>query len=339
MKRFSIADFRLRIEGPSVFIVALALGILTAPLAADAQQAGKAYRLGLLGFSSESSYAEWVRPLRQGLRELGYEEGKNFVFEARYADGKADRLSILAAELVRLKVDIIIPMGTGPSQAAKQATKTIPIVMAGGSDPLGSGLVSNLARPGGNITGATSANVELTGKRLELLRDIKPGVSHVAVLGLANYPSTPLSLKDAEECGQALKLQLQVLMVQGRAELDDAFAAATKGRAGSLLILGGPMRDYYEVIADLALKNRLPAIAPYRYFPDRGGLISHGVSMAEPYRRAATHVDKILKGANPGDLPVEQPVRYETVINLKTAKALGLTIPPSVIMRADEVIE
>lgn len=323
----------------SVVGLALTLAVFMSPLAAEAQQAGKGYRFGLLGASTASAYAGWIEPLWQGLRDLGYEDGKNYVLEARWAEGKTDRLPALAAELVRLKPDLLITLGTGASKAAKGATQTLPIVMAGGSDPLGAKLIASLARPGGNITGTTSSNVELSGKRLELLAEIAPGGSRVAVLALADYPSTPLSLKDAQETGRGLGIPLLVQWVRRVEDLPGAFRAANRAQAGSLLILGGPLHTHNKQIAELALKNRMPAISAYRSFPDRGGLVSYGVSMGEPYRRAATYVDRILKGAKPADLPVEQPTKLEMVINLKTAKALGLTIPPAVLMRADEVIE
>jgi len=317
----------------------LTLCLLVVPLAAEAQQTAKVYRIGFFGPSAASAYASEIAALRQGLRDLGYVEGQNIVIEYRWADGKVDRLPDLAAELVRLKVDVIVAGATGSLRAAKEATKTIPIVMAGSSDPLGAGLVASLARPGGNITGVTSANVELSGKRLELLKEVAPGVTHVAALGLADYASTPLSLKDAEDAARTFGLQLQFLPVHGPEDLESAFAAATRGHAGALLVLGGPHQAYSKQIADLATKSRLPAISPYRRFPEGGGLMSYGVNLPDLYRRAAIHVDKILKGAKPADLPVEQPTKIEMVVNLKTAKALGITIPPSMLMRADEVIQ
>jgi putative ABC transport system substrate-binding protein len=322
-------------------IALLILGLLVTPLATDAQQTGKVHRIGFLGISTASNYAPRIAALRQGLRDLGYIEGQNIVFEYRWAEGNSDRYHALITDLVRLKVDVIVTGSTATIRAAKEVTKTIPIVMAGGSAPLEAGLVPSLARPGGNITGVTSSNVELGGKRLELLREVAPGVSRVAVLGLAGHASTPLSLKDVEDAGRALGLQLQALLAR-QEELDGALAAATRGQAGALLVLGGPMASDISSstrIADFAVKSRLPAISPYRPFADHGGLMAYGMDLAILYRHAAVYVDKILKGANPADLPVEQPTKFELAINLKTAKAIGLTIPPSVLMRADEVIE
>jgi putative ABC transport system substrate-binding protein len=323
-------------------LVLLILGILLSPLTTGAQQTGKVYRIGYLGVAGASEYTDRVAALRQGLRELGYEEGKNYVIEYRWGEGKIDRYHGLAAELVQRKVDLIVTGSTATIKAAKEVTRAVPIVMAGGSGPLEAGLIASLARPGGNITGVTSSNVELSGKRLELLREMTPGVSRVAVLGLAEHASTPLSLKDAEDAGRMLGLQLQVLLVRGAAELDGAFAAASREHAGALLCLGGPLSSSpssSKRIAELALKSRLPAIAAYRTFPDAGGLMAYGMDLSILHRYAAVYVDKILKGANPAELPVEQPTKFELVINLKTAKAIGLTVPPAMLMRADQVIE
>jgi putative tryptophan/tyrosine transport system substrate-binding protein len=327
-------SMRVRIAG-----IILTIVIFGGPLAADAQQPGKVYRIGFLGAGSAPGYASSIAALRQGLRDLGYVEGRNIVIEFRWADMKLDRFDGLAAELVQLKADVIIVGSTGSIRAAKNATKTIPIVMAGGSAPLEAGLVPSLARPGGNVTGLTSSNVELSGKRLELLKEAVPSVTRVAVLALADYDSTPHSLRDAEDTGRALGLHLRTLWVKGPEGFEGAFAAASKEHAGALLILGGPIQAYNKQIADLALKSRLPAISPYRSFPEGGGLMSYGVDLSDLYRRAATHIDKIFRGAKPADLPLEQPTKFQLVINLKTAKTLGLPIPPSMLMRTDGVIE
>ena len=321
--------------------IALALfaALFLSPPISLAQQAGNVHRIGFLGAGSAPRYAGSIAALRQGLREHGYTEGHNLALEFRWADMKLDRFDALAAELVRSKVDVIVVGSTGTIRAALKATKTIPIVMAGGSAPLEAGLVPSLARPGGNVTGLTSSNVELSGKRLELLKEAIPGIIRVAILALADYDSTPHSLADAETAGRPLGLQLHVQWVRGPGDLANALVAVSQGRAEALLVLGGPLQSYNKQIADLALKNRTPAISPYRTFPEGGGLMSYGVDLSDLYRRAATHIDKILKGASPAELPVEQPTKFELVINLKTAKVLNLTIPPSVLMRADEVIE
>jgi len=324
------------------FAPLMVVGMLLFPLTANAQQAGKVHRIGYLGPTTAFDYAPRVAALREGLRELGYVEGQNIVIEYRWADGKSDRYHEIAAELIRLKVEAIVTTSTATIKAAKEVTSAVPIVMAGGSAILEEGLVASLARPGGNITGAITSNVELSGKRLELLKEITPSVSRVAVLGLAGHASTLVSLRDAEETARALGVKLQPLLVRGPAELDDAFAAAAKESAGALLVLSGPMASGTSGsmrIAGLALKGRLPAISPYKDFFRHGGLMSYGMDVNILHRHAALFVDKILKGANPADLPVEQPTKFELAINSKTAKTIGLTIPPSMLMRADEVIE
>jgi putative ABC transport system substrate-binding protein len=323
-------------------IALLVLGLLASPLAVDGQQAGKVYRVGYFGPSTKEDMAPRVAMLVQGLRDLGYVEGQNLVIEYRWAEGKSDRYHGIVAELIQRKVDVIVTTSTATIKAAKQVTKAVPIVMAGGSGVLEQGLIDSLARPGSNITGAITSNVELSGKRLELLKQVAPGVLHVAVLGLSGHESTHPSLKDAEDASRALGLQLQPLLVRGPAELDGAFAAATKERAGALLVLSGPMASGQSSgmrIAELALRNRLPAISPYVNFARNGGLLAYGVDVDKLHQNAAVYVDKILKGANPAELPVEQPTKFELAINLKTAKALGLTIPLSMLMRADQVIE
>jgi putative ABC transport system substrate-binding protein len=279
----------------------------------------------------------------QGLRDLGYVESRNLVIEIRSAEGKLERLPALAAELVALKVDVILAGGTLPALAAKQATKTIPIVFASAIDPVTDGLVTSLARPGGNVTGLSAQAPELVGKRLELLKQALPGASRVAVLwqpgGLGERTAKDI-LKEAEVAGRALGVRLQFVEARGPADFDRAFLDMTGARAGALTVLGGTMLlNERRRLVDLAAKNRLPAMYGLREYVDAGGLMSYGSNNADLFRRAATYVDKILRGAKPGDLPVEQPTKFELVINLKTAKALGLTIPPSILGRADHIIE
>ena len=322
-------------------IVALVLGIFAAPFAADAQQPGKVFRIGILGTVPPTTpeVSRIWEALLQGLRDLGYVEGQNIVIERRYSEGRNERLPDLAADLVRLKVDVIVAAGTPPPYAAKRATTTIPIVMTNASDPVGSGLVASLARPGGNITGLSLLSPELAGKQLELLKETVPKVSRVAVLWNPANPVHTLILRQAEVAARSLRLQLQILEARGPNEFDSAFSAMTKERAGALLVLADPMFFGHRTrLADLAAKSRLPSVFLLREHADAGGLMAYGPSTRDNFRRAATYVDKILKGAKPGDLPIEQPTKFELVINLKTAKALGLTIPRSVLGRADEVI-
>ncbi|MEK6242872.1 MAG: ABC transporter substrate-binding protein [Pseudomonadota bacterium] len=320
--------------------------LLAAPLAADAQQAAKIARIGILAL--RDSRAPPVAPhaveaLLQGLRDLGYVEGRNLVMEYRYAEGKLERLPALAAELVALKVDIILVPGTPHALAAKHATKTLPIVFIGVSDPVTSGLVTSLARPGGNVTGLSALAPELVGKRLEQLKQAVPGVSRVAVLwqpGAIGERTEKDMLKEAEVAARALGVRLQFVEARGPADIDRAFSDMTRERAGALTLLASNMFTIERRrLVDLAAKNQLPAVYPQREYVDAGGLISYGPNIADMYRRAATYVDKILKGAKPADLPVEQPTKFELVINLKTAKALGITIPQSLLVRADEVIQ
>src|SRR5215831_6973198 len=306
---------------------------------ADAQQAKKIARIGFLLAPSRSSAAESVEAFREGLRELGYVEGQNIVIEYRYAEGKFERLSDLAADLARLKVDVIVAAGGIQAiQPAKNATSTIPIVMTGTTDPVASGFVTSLARPGGNITGLTLGGPELNGKRLELLKEAVPRVSRVAIF--LNPTTASLGLKDMQASAQALGLRIQSSDVQSVNDLEGAFQAATKWGAGGLTVSGDPvLTSNRKQIVEFAAKNRLPAIYPWRQDVEDGGLMSYDVKLADLYRRAATYVDKILKGAKPADIPVEQPRKFELVINLKTAKQIGLTIPPSVLYRADKVIK
>jgi putative ABC transport system substrate-binding protein len=317
----------------------LALGLLAVPLAAQAQPTpGKTARIGYLSFRSGPSYLD--EAFRQGLRELGYFEGQNIAIEYRWADFKPDRASALAAELVRLQVDVIVSTGGPiPATAAKRATKTIPVVFSAG-DPVGAGLVVSLNRPGGNLTGVNLLANELEAKRLQLLKEAVPGVSRVAVLANPATPTTGATLKGLEGVARALRVKIQVLEVRERQGIDDAFAAMARERAEALLVMTDPLfLAQRERIVDLAAKHRLPGIFGWREFAEAGGLLSYGTNVADMYRRLATYVDKILKGAKPGDLPIEQPTKFEFVINLKTAKALGLTIPPSILSRADRLIE
>jgi putative ABC transport system substrate-binding protein len=270
-------------------------------------------------------------------RELGYVEGQNILIEGRYYGDRSERLPALAAELVRLKVDVIVAGAPPAPEAAQRATATIPIVMANHPDPVGSGLVASLARPGGNVTGLSSLTPELVGKRLQLLKEAVPGISRVAVLSNPTIPTVRLDLRAAEVAARSLKVQLQVL--EARAPSDFASAAMTKDRAGALIVLGGPMFFGHRTrIVELAAQSRLPAMYGQKEYAEAGGLMAYGVNTRESFGRAATYVDKIPKGAKPGDLPIEQPTKFDFVVNLKTAKALGLTIPPSLLLRADEVI-
>ena len=306
----------------------------------EAQQPKKIPRIGFLGATSPSVESARIEAFRQGLRELGHVEGKNIVIEYRWAEGKIDRLPDLAAELVRLKVDIIVTGGSTSTGAAKEATTTIPIVMAQVNDPVGSGFVASLARPGGNITGLSTLAPEISGKQLELLKEIVPKLSRVAVLGTSTAPGNAQALKETELAAGALAVKLQYLDVLDSKDIETAFRAATKGRADAVLVLGAPVLiSQRKQIADLAATSRLPAIYPWPEFVKDVGLMScYGVRVTDLYRRAATYVDKILKGRKPADLPVEQPIKFEFIINLKAAKQIGVTIPPNVLVRADRVI-
>jgi len=318
-----------------------AAALLAAPLAAETQQADKVARIGYLGTRRGVS-PHLPEAFRQGLRDLGYVEGRNVVIEYRNSEGKNERLPALAAELVALKVDVILAAATPHALAAKQATRTIPIVFAATGDAVADGLVASLARPGGNITGLSFFTPELVGKRLELLKQTVPGVSRVAVLwnpgGLGESTEKDV-LKRAEVAARAIGVQLHFVEARGPADFDRVFSDMTRARAGALTVLTSAMLfEERKRLVDLVAKNRLPAVYPWREFVDAGGLMAYGPDLADLFRRAATYVDKILKGAKPGDLPVEQPTKFELVINLKTAKALGLTIPPSLLQRADQVI-
>jgi putative ABC transport system substrate-binding protein len=317
-----------------------AAALLAAPLAAGAQQSGKLVRIGYMVVNAVPDRAE---AFRQGLRDLGYVEGHNIVIEYRDAEGRPERLPTLAAELVALQVHVIVAPTTVAALAATRVTRTIPIVFAGASDPLTSGLVTSLARPGGNVTGLSILGRELVGKRLEVLTQAVPGVTRVAVLqhpGTSGERTGSDMLKEAEVAGRALGVRIQFVEAQGPADFDRAFSDMTKARAGALTALVSAMfLTERRRLVVLAAKNRLPTVYPWREYVEAGGLMAYGPNDADLYRRAATYVDKILKGARPGDLAVEQPTKFELVINLKTAKTLGLTIPPSLLARADRVIE
>jgi len=315
------------------------LGVLLAPLAADAQPPGKVPRIGVLtGLSPKGS--PWIYGLREGLRGFGYLEGQNIALEWRWTHGKAERFPDLAAELVRLKVDVIVATNNPAIHAAQRATRTIPIVMVIATDPVGLGFVASLARPGGNITGLSVQSRETGGKRLELLKEAVPNVSRVAVLWDPTEPGRRDQVGEVEVAARALGVQVQLVEARSPSELDSAFAAMTREGAGAVYVQGSTMPFVHRArIAELAAKRRLPAMCLAREYVEAGCLMSYSTSFSDQARRATYFVDKILKGAKPADLPVEQPTRFELVLNLKTAKALGLTIPQSVLIRADNVIQ
>jgi putative ABC transport system substrate-binding protein len=321
----------------------LILGLLVATLSAGAQPAGKAYRIGYLATgSSTSSYRQPLEAFQQGLRERGWIEGQNIVLEQRYAEGQVDRLAALADELVRLRVDVIAASPTPAALAAKKATQVIPIVGMGLTEPVGVGLVASLARPGGNVTGVTySVDAEIFGKQLELLKEMVPKVRVVAVLSNpGSTPTLPLTLRMIETAARSLDLQLQFVEARSAEEFDGAFATMVKGRADALLVTGDSMYFLHRVrLADLATRNRLPAMSTQRQWVDGGGLVAYGPSLPDLWRRAALQVDRILRGARPADVPIEQPTTFELSVNLRTAKALGLTIPKPLMARADAVVE
>jgi putative tryptophan/tyrosine transport system substrate-binding protein len=320
--------------------VVLALGLVLAPLAAEAQQAEKTPRIGILVGGSASSDSGRIEAFRQGLRELGYVEGKTIVLELRFADGNPERLNGLAATLVRRKVDVIVAAGPNATRSAKEATTTIPIVMAQVNDPVGARFAASLARPGGTITGLATMTPEIIGKQLELLRQVVPRLARVAVLENPTQPGREEMLREMERAAASLRVQLQYLDVVSRTDIETSLRTARKQRADAVLVLSSPVLfSQRKQIANLAIQNRLPTISPWPEFVDDGGLITYSANFKDLFRRAATFVDKILKGAKPGDLPVEQPTTFELLINLKTAKALGLTIPQSILVRADQVIE
>ncbi|HEV8439857.1 MAG TPA: ABC transporter substrate-binding protein [Methylomirabilota bacterium] len=319
----------------------LAGALIAAPLAARAQQAAKVWRLGLLGtvpLSEPGSAHIWAGFL-EGLQQLGYVEGKGVIIESRFSEGKAERLPDLAAELVRLRVDVIVAAAYTVA-AAKGATSTIPIVMTNHGDPVGSGLVASLARPGGNVTGLSGQSPDLVGKQLQFLKEAIPQLSRVAVLSNPAHPDHPRFLREAEVAARALKVRLQIVEARAPTQFAGAFSAATRESAGALFVLGDPMFfGERRRIVELAERNHLPLMGSQSEYAEAGSFLAYGIDQRDSFRRAATYVDKILKGAKPADLPVEQPTKFELVINLKTAKALGLTIPPALLGRADELIQ
>jgi putative tryptophan/tyrosine transport system substrate-binding protein len=306
----------------------------------EAQQPKKIAKIGLLAPSTPAAAAHLVEAFRQGLRQLGYVEGKTFVLELRYGEARAERISELGRELVGLKVDVIVTGTDVAIAAVKRETQTIPIVMGNSSDPVGTGFVASLARPGGNVTGVSSISPELSGKRLELLREVVPGLSRVAFLWNPDVRGAVLDYKETEGAASSLGLQLQSVEVSRAEDLDRVFSAVTKERAQALMMPAANPVGFANrgQIASFAQKNRLPSMYAQKEYVDAGGLMSYGPSTIDLWRRAATYVDKILKGTKPADLPVEQPMKFELVINLKTAKQIGLTIPPNVLARADTVI-
>ena len=314
--------------------------VLATPQAARSQPTGKMRRIGLLDYASDpASNSRWTA-LRDRLRELGYVEGQNVVFESRWSDGQKDRLPGLARELVNAKVDIIVTAGSESAAAAKRLTSSVPIVMATGGDVVGSGIVASLARPGGNVTGVISLTSELGGKRLELLQQLIPRVSRVAVLRDPDNRGTRAFVSDAERAAKSLGIVLQVVSVHGHKPLDDAFLAMKRAHTDAVMFAENTaFIAYRQHVADLAVTHRIPMMAPAKEYAVAGVLVSYGTDYLDLFQRAAAYVDKIFKGSKPSDMPIEQPTKFELVINLKTAKVLGLTIPPSLLLRADQVIE
>ena len=341
MRRVGLAVVLTSLSCRMRFYLALFLAIVAAGPPVDAQQASKIAKIGLLVQTTPAAAAHLIEAFRQGLRELGYVEGKAFVLELRYGEARAERLPGLARELVGLKVDVIVAGGADTATAAvKRESQTIPIVMVSTTDPVGTGFVASLARPGGNITGLSNISSELSGKRLELLRETMPGLSRVAVLWNPDVRGAVLDYKGTESSAHSLRLELHSVEVPRAEDLDRAFSDVTKQRPHAVVVLQNPVGfANRSKIASFAQRNRLPSMYPQREYVDAGGLISYGPSLSDLFRRAATYVDKILKGAKPGELPVEQPTQFELVINLKTAQAIGLTMPPSLLRRADQVIQ
>jgi ABC-type uncharacterized transport system substrate-binding protein len=323
----------------NILSILLVIAVVVVGGTAQAQQPTQVARIGLVIATSPTTNPTRIEAFRRGLRELGYVEGKNIIFEYRYAEGKIALLPALLDELVRLKVDVIVAGGPSVTRAAKKTTVTIPIVMTWDYDPVGNGFVASLARPGGNITGLATLAPEISGKQLELLKEIIPKLSRVAVLGTSTTPGNAEALRATQLAAAALKVQLRYLEIRDRKDIETAFQAARKGRADAVLALASRVlvSDRTQV-AHLAVTSRLPVIYGESEHVEAGGLMTYGVSISELYGRAATYVDKILKGAKPADLPVEQPKKFELIINLKAAKQIGLTIPPNVLARADKVI-
>jgi putative ABC transport system substrate-binding protein len=309
-------------------------------LAAHAQTPRKIARIGWLSAGSRTASPHLLDAFLQGLRELDYVEGETFAMDYRWADGRQERLPELAVQLIRFEPDVLVATTSAAVQAAMNVTRTISIIMAGGGDPVGLGLVASLARPGGNVTGPSMMNTEVSSKRMQMLKELVPGLTRVAVLANSVNPIHSLFMRETESAARTLALELQPIEVHGPEDFEAAFAAATRGKAGALIAFDDALTLYYRsLIVALAAANRLPAMYGYREFPDEGGLISYGANLASHYRHAAKYVDKVLKGVKPADLPIEQPAKFELVINLKTAKALGLTVTPALLARADEVIE
>ena len=322
------------------FVASVAGGVLSAPLAAAAQPAGKPHRIGFLGNSTAALEANLVQPFRDGLRELGYVEGRDIAVEYRWAEGQYERLPVLVAELIALKVEVLVTAGTPAALAVKRATTTIPLVMVAVGDPVGTGLVQSLARPGGNLTGLVSIAPDLEGKRLELLTEIVPKLSSVAFLSNPANPFHATSEKQARAAARSLHLKVEFFPVRAEAEFDRAFLAMGSQRPGALVMLADRLFLHHRArIVEFAAQNRLPTVYAYTELVEAGGLMSFGPSYPGMHRRAAYFVDRILKGARPADLPMEQPAKFELLINLKTARALGLVIPQPVLLRADDLIQ
>ena len=339
MTLFRSSNFEIRTWPTALLLVALTLGIAGAPSAVGAQQPQKVFRVGYLDSGVAAPGAPLFESFRQGLRDLGWVEGQNIAIEVRSAEGKYERLPQLAAELVRLNVDVIVALSTPASLAAKHATTTIPIVIGRVADPIGSGLVASLARPGGNITGWTHLGRELRAKYVDLVRETIPGSTRIGVLWNPANPIHGPSLKNVQAAAKALQVQVHAVGVQGPEKHESAFSALTGKHAEALVVFpDGMFLAQGERIVALAARSRLPAICGMTEITRAGGLMGYGVNLPDMYRHGASFVDKVLKGAKPADLPIEQPTKFELVINLKTAKALGLTIPQSVLIRADEVI-
>lgn len=322
-------------------LLALAVAVLSGPIESVAQRAGKVHRIGHLSGSAESASKPFMDAFRLGLRELGYVEKQNVTLEERYADGKVERLPLLAQELIARGCDVLLVSTTPGNLAAKAATTTIPIVMVLVADPVGAGIVSNLQRPGGNVTGVTNIVAELTGKRLQILKEILPGASRIAVFVNPNDQNAPLQMRMAETAARQLKLELRpVHEIRTAVDLKSGFEAAARSGANGILRMVDPLVFMLRTqTADLAAQYRLPMMHVFREDVEAGGLVAYGANVSEQYRQAATLIDKILKGAKPGDLPVEQPLKFELAVNLKTAKALGISIPQSLVLRADKVID
>jgi putative tryptophan/tyrosine transport system substrate-binding protein len=328
------------VAGLRALVVVFVLGVLVAPVGVDAQQASKSYTIGFLSISPHERVAHLLRALEEGLRDLGYAEGRNVAFVHRFADGQPERLPALAENLVQLKPSIIVAYGATAARAAKRATADIPIVMMIHPDPVSSGLVASMAKPGGNVTGLARLSQELSVKRLEILKDAMPGLSRVAVVWYQGSRDGERSVHEIEKAAQPLGVQVQVFGIRGPGDLETAFAGMKHAHADAVITVPSTMLfDNHPVIAALAAKHRLPGIFPDSEFVEAGGLMAYGARLSDEFRRAAMYAAKILRGAKPADLPVEEPTKLEFVINLKTAKALGRVIPPSTLIRADRVLE